>query len=254
MQNETSGGCIDAKTLSTLLSSVTSVRYQLATMGVDKLPRDPFKSTRRFLNVLRSTLQQYHQNVTPYLSVSSIRKIGSCYVDARKTHATDALKVHKFLLSGVASATSTLSAGLKGGKDDDSTPLRKREQHLRFRGEGDEECGLGLIVPDSQVGPAAAPDVITSDLDAYTKGILKTREKDWDTMGARRIADIWSGALVQEGEGGRHYSRLRAFTRRGRAARSESEEEAAPGAIGATFKGMTTRTGAALKGGFGLVK
>ncbi|KAL1407262.1 hypothetical protein Q8F55_006680 [Vanrija albida] len=254
LENETSGGCIDAKTLSTLLSSVTSVRYQLATMGVDKLPRDPFKSTRRFLAVLRSTLQQYHQNVPPYLSVSTIRKVGECYVDARKTHATDALKVHKFLLSGVASATSTLSAGLKGGNNDDSTPLRKREQHLRFRGEGDAECGLGLIVPDNQVGPAAAPDVITSDLDAYTKGILKTREKDWDTMGARRIAELWSGALVHEaGEVGRHHSRLRgAFTRRGWSARDESEEDA-PGAIGATFKGMTTRTGAALKGGFGLV-
>lgn len=37
MEKETSGGCIDPKTLAALLSSVTSVRYQLDALGVEKV-------------------------------------------------------------------------------------------------------------------------------------------------------------------------------------------------------------------------
>lgn len=36
-QKETSGGCIDPKTLAALLSSVTSVRYQLAALGIERV-------------------------------------------------------------------------------------------------------------------------------------------------------------------------------------------------------------------------
>jgi hypothetical protein len=39
MQKETSGGCIDPKTLAALLSSVTSTRYHLAQLGVEKVRR-----------------------------------------------------------------------------------------------------------------------------------------------------------------------------------------------------------------------
>lgn len=111
-----------------------------------------------------------------------------------RTKSPDALKVHRFLFSGVASATSSIHANLKGGGLDD-TPLRKREHHhLRNRLEdGSSESGFGLIVPAGEVGVYAPPDVMTSDLEAYTKGILKSREKDWDVMGARRIGALWSG-------------------------------------------------------------
>ena len=58
-QKETSGGCIDPKTLSALLSSITSVRYQLAALGSDRVsltrkasaelqvPKNPFSNTRQ---------------------------------------------------------------------------------------------------------------------------------------------------------------------------------------------------------------
>lgn len=48
MQKETVGGCIDPKTLASLLSSVTSVTYELNVLGVD-LPRDPFRKVKKFL-------------------------------------------------------------------------------------------------------------------------------------------------------------------------------------------------------------
>jgi hypothetical protein len=35
-QKETSGGCIDPKTLAALLSSITSTRYQLDALAVEK--------------------------------------------------------------------------------------------------------------------------------------------------------------------------------------------------------------------------
>lgn len=73
--------------------------------------------------------------------------------------------------------------------------MRKREHHhLRNRLEdGSSDSGFGLVVPVGEVGAYAPPDVMTADLEAYTKGILKSREKDWDVMGARRIAALWSG-------------------------------------------------------------
>ena len=36
-QKETSGGCIDPKTLAALLSSITSTRYQLDALDVEKV-------------------------------------------------------------------------------------------------------------------------------------------------------------------------------------------------------------------------
>lgn len=49
-QKETSGGVIDPKTLAALLSSITSTRYQLDALGVEKVPKDPLSSPRRFLH------------------------------------------------------------------------------------------------------------------------------------------------------------------------------------------------------------
>ncbi len=42
---------------------------------------------------------------------------------------------------------------------------------------------------------SAAPNIITTDLEAYISGILHSRQKDWDAMGARRIAELWSGRV-----------------------------------------------------------
>lgn len=187
------------------------MRYQLGVLNVEKMPKDPFRSVGRFLTAWR----HYHTSLgvgakaTPFLSVQGIRQLNSIYVAERRGHSSDALKVHRLLLSGVGSVASGVSAAVKGGGNDDATPARKREQHIRFKGR-DEEGGLGMI--EAAVGSAAAPDVITSDLEAYVKGMVKSREKDWDVMGARRVADLWSGR--HEGDdSSRNQSRLRVFRR-----------------------------------------
>ena len=223
-----------------------------------QVPKDPFTSTRRFLQAWHA----YHITIgrardeSDFLSVSSIRQLNCHYLNYR-TRYPDAFKVHRFLFSGVASATSSLSANLKGGAAED-TPLRKREHHLRFRADDgtDSDSGVGLIVPQGEIGPVAPPDVITTDLDAYTKGILKSREKDWDVMGARRIGALWSGQVDLRHK--RSFGRLdRNVLRRRQTSLDAGREDGlddAQGGARATFEKMTSKTGQAIKGGLGFVK
>lgn len=250
LEKETSGGCIDPRTLSALLSSVTSTRYQLDALGVEKLPKDPFMNPRRFLQAWRNYQTSLGKQPSMFLSVAAIRQLNSNYVGERRGHATDAFKVPRVLLSGVASAASGVHATLKGGMTEDSTPLRKREQHLRFSGDRDDS-GVEMIIPEAEVGPVAAPDVITTGLEAYIKGVLRSREKDWDVMGARHVAELWNGTIAECGSG-RAQPRLRVFTRKSRVPmrdlRDEDEEDSSVGGRMGTIRGVSTRAGAKLKG------
>nr|XP_019008341.1 uncharacterized protein I206_06900 [Kwoniella pini CBS 10737]OCF47122.1 hypothetical protein I206_06900 [Kwoniella pini CBS 10737] len=280
LEKETSGGCIDPKTLSALLSSVTSVHYEMDALGVEKLPKDPFSNYRRLLKtwtgfqVSNSSLQQPIQ----YLTVSSIRSLTQHYLADRTRHHGDALKVHRLLFNGVAQATSSISANLKGGSTED-TPIRKREHHLRFRGEDEDDQGVGLIIPEGEVGPVAPPDVITTDLEAYIKGILRSREKDWDIMGARRVAELWNGTVAESDTGRRRKLNgrmgsmnsstgnirdsnrgvLRKKTQSRDFAIGQSahlgikEDDEGDGDFKGAFKEISGRAGQAIKGGFGLV-
>ncbi|OCF33863.1 hypothetical protein I316_04575 [Kwoniella heveanensis BCC8398] len=299
LEKETSGGCIDPKTLAALLSSITSVHYKLDALDVEKasrpLPKDPFKSLLRFLNTWASYQKSIGTpiNQTKSVSVSSIRSLHQHYLSERTRHPTDALRVHKLLFSGVAHATSSISANLKGGATED-TPIRKREHHLRYRGDEDDsrdtlsngyqgESGVDLIVPEGEVGPVAPPDVITTDLEAYIKGILRSREKDWDIMGARRVAELWNGTVAEMAEdnprgggkhrkGGRmssmnsvsgsvtgvgasgsHRHSERGVLRKRTASRDFGNDEGEGDNLKDAIKEISGRAGQALKGGFGLV-
>ncbi|BEI81264.1 hypothetical protein CcaverHIS002_0204240 [Cutaneotrichosporon cavernicola] len=224
LEKETSGGCIDPRTLAVLLSSVTSSRYLLGALNVERLPKDPFQSVRRFLSAWRNyqTSVNSGKPSSPFLSVQGIRQLNACYVVERKGHASDALKVHRILFSSVGSVASGVQSVVKGSaNNDESMPARKREQHIRFTGR-EEDSGISMIVPS--VGGAAAPDVITSDLEAYVKGVLKSREKDWDVMGARRIADLWSGRAA-EADDSRAQPRLRVFGRRSNLPIADDEDD-----------------------------
>ncbi|WVW78303.1 hypothetical protein I302_100257 [Kwoniella bestiolae CBS 10118] len=274
LEKETSGGCIDPKTLAALLSSVTSVHYELDALDVEKLPKDPFTSIRRFLNTwasyqtcIATTLEMPH-----YLTVPSIRSLAHHYLADRTRHPGDALKVHKLLFNGVAQATSSISANLKGGTSED-TPIRKREHHLRFRGDDEyDDEGVGLIIPEGEVGPVAPPDVITTDLEAYIKGILRSREKDWDIMGARRVAELWNGSVAEgledkpkrKGRMGSmnssngsmrdpHRGVLKKRTQSRDFAQYGIKEDDEGDNIKGAIKEISGRAGQAIKGGFGLV-
>ncbi|WRT64661.1 uncharacterized protein IL334_001595 [Kwoniella shivajii] len=275
LEKETSGGCIDPRTLAAILSSVTSVHYELDALDIEKLPKDPFTSIRRFLNTwagYQSFIGKQPESLQ-FLTIPSIRSLTQHYLADRTRHHGDGLKVHRMLFNGVAQATSSLSANLKGGTAED-TPIRKREHHLRFKGDEDDAGeGVGLIVPEGEVGPVAPPDVITTDLEAYIKGVLRSREKDWDIMGARRVAELWNGTLadnVEErprrrgkmaslssstGSNTRdHRNVLRKRTQSrdfhiGQTGIREDDEGDIKGAI----KEISGRAGQAIKGGFGLV-
>ncbi len=105
-----------------------------------------------------------------------------------------------------------------------------------------------MIIADGNFGTVAPPDVVTTDLEAYTKGVLKSREKDWDVMGARRVADLWSGNVAEHGR------RPDKGLLRQRAASGDFTNQDAEDSVGAkgAFERVTARTGQALKG-FGLV-
>jgi len=92
---------------------------------------------------------------------------------------------------------------------------------------------------------------MTSDLEAYTKGILKTREKDWDLMGARRIAALWSGQAELRTDRAR---RRHTGVLRRREASVDTETATEEGGAKAAFGKMTTKTGQAIKDGLGFVR
>ncbi|KAK6903592.1 hypothetical protein I203_107097 [Kwoniella mangroviensis CBS 8507] len=279
LEKETSGGCIDPKTLAALLSSVTSVHYQLDALDVEKLPKDPFTSIKRFLNTWAAyqTCTATSLDMPHYLTIHSIRSLAQHYLADRTRHPGDALKVHKLLFNGVAQATSSISANLKGGTTED-TPIRKREHHLRFKGDDENDGeGVGLIIPEGEVGPVAPPDVITTDLEAYIKGILRSREKDWDIMGARRVAELWNGTVAEglENDKPKRKGRMRSMNsstgsmrdpNRGvLKKRTQSRDFHSYGSNGGikeddegdnikdAIKEISGRAGQAIKGGFGLV-
>lgn len=179
----------------------------------------------------------------------------------------------RLLLSGVASATSSISANLRGGGTED-TPLRMREHHhAHFRDDIPDEqfgSGVGLITADDQVGSSAAPNIITTDLEAYISGILHSRQKDWDAMGARRIAELWSGRVGTDGQnprrtGSRQVSRSGTLVKPNHRARVASrdfakEEEGddsvgggGHGAVRSALKGMAGKTEQVFSRGLGIV-
>jgi hypothetical protein len=100
---------------------------------------------------------------------------------------------------------------------------------------------LKLITPDSEVGTSAAPDIITTSLEAYTNGIKKSKERDLLEMGAKRIGDLWKGNVGDEG-----HKRGFGLLSRKNTIRSEGSEEDSED-VGRGM-GALARTGQAFKG------
>ncbi|WVQ91793.1 hypothetical protein IAS59_005596 [Cryptococcus gattii] len=242
IEKETSGGCIDPKTLASLLSSVTSVHYQLDALDVERSGTD-----------------------SPFFSVPSIRALAQYYLSDR-LHKGDHLRVQR-LLTGVAQTASHLSANLKGGGGEE-TSLRWREHHHRHRLDEQEleDPGMVMIIPDDEIGNIAPPDAITTHLEAYIKCILKSKEKEWDVMGARRIAELWNGSLADSIEGrrkrrgtltlslGRGGSRERekGVLRKRTTSRDDTMRED-EGDLRGTIKEISERAGQALREGMGIM-
>ena len=114
---------------------------------------------------------------------------------------------------------------------------------------------MSLIIPEGEVGPVAPPDIITTDLDAYIKGIIKSREKDWDIMGARRIAHLWSGEVGLKRKPSnkldRAMMRMRSNSRD--VYKSDDGDESPSAGHRGAFGKVTAKTGQVIKGGLGLV-
>lgn len=154
------------------------------------------------------------------------------------------------MVSNVKHATSTFTAGLKGGGIEDG-PLGKREAHpdlsigVGVAGagtDGKSSSGVGLITSDTDFANSAPPDVIMTDLVMYTRTIMKSKEKDQILMGAKRIGDLWKGHVFEQ-EKKRHFgdSLWRSGTIREDATDEDTDD-------GAKAVGALARTGQALKG------
>jgi hypothetical protein len=216
---------------------------------VDHLPKDPFRHPKKFLAAWRAApVRPPHRSkvvlttqsdvddlhASPYLDVDSIRSLNKAYL-VRRTKSP--FSVHHSVLSGVAHATSSISANLKGNSHEDG-PLRRREQRPDLSS-STGESGLKLISPDHDVGNSAPPDVITTNLEAYTNGIKKSREKDWIEMGAKKIGDLWKGNLgVEEKKG---FGVFRKGTIKEEGTEEDSDD-------GGRTRGALAKTGKAFKG------
>lgn len=206
---------------------------------------------------------------SPFFSVPSVRALAQYYLSDR-LHKGDHLRVQR-LLTGVAQTASHLSANLKGGGGEE-TSLRWREHQHRHRLDEQqlEDPGMVMIIPDDEIGSIAPPDAITTHLEAYIKCILKSKEKEWDVMGARRIAELWNGSLADSVEGrrkrrgtltlslGRGGSRERGkgVLRKGTSSRDDTmreEEGREEGDLRGTIKEISERAGQALRGGMGIM-
>lgn len=140
--------------------------------------------------------------VARFVDIPGIKALNKVYRARRARLPSDWANVPHTLVSGVAHATSSLSANLKGGAAEEG-PLRRREYRPDLFASPLGGGGMGLITPDADLGGIAPPDILTTNLDAYTKGIQRTKEKDWVLLGARRIGDLWKGTLFEhEGKRG----------------------------------------------------
>jgi hypothetical protein len=110
---------------------------------------------------------------------------------------------------------------------------------------------MKLITPDSDIGSIAGPDVITTNLEAYTNGIKSMKEKTWEDMGAKKIGNLWKGKVnsgVGEYEGKRGFGGL--ISRKNTIKDDGTEEDSDDHGKG---KGAFARTGQAFKGLVGYV-
>lgn len=187
---------------------------------------------------------------TDYLTIPLLRTLSADFAASRARSPTDALKVHRLFLSGVAQATSAVSA-IKSGSNDDG-PLRKREYFNSTLAEelATSATGVSLIIPDDEVGNVASPNIITSNLDAMVQ-LLKSKEKEVEQLGAKHLSWLWSGKV-----GGqdllvkrltKNYGAKK--TRQPTLLVPDGDESAGGGNRGAL--GAVRRTGTALKDGVG---
>lgn len=142
-------------------------------------------------------------------------------------------------------ATSSLTANLKGGGIEDG-PLSRREARPDLSigtgaGPSSRDSGVGLITSDTDFGGSAPPDVITCDLDMYTRSVMKSRDKDQVLMGAKRIGDLWKGRIFEQ-EGKRRFGGVfRSGTIREDATDEDTDD-------GGRSMGPIARTGQVFKG------
>lgn len=184
--------------------------------------------------------------MSQYLDVNGIRTLNKVYRSRRVRLPSDWTNVPHTLVSGVAHATSSLSANLKGGAAEDG-PLRRRELRpdLSSSSSSSSPSGMSLITPDHELlssgNGLAPPDAILTNLEIYTKGIMRTKDKDWALIGARRIGELWKGSLFEQ-ESKRGLGGLLGRKPTVREASSEDESDE-----GGRTKGALARTGQAFK-------
>lgn len=198
------------------------------------------------LTSIKDDSSELKGQVSEYVDVPGIRALNQVYRMRRGVRG-DWTSVPHSLASGVAHATSSLAANLKGGLAEDG-PLRRRELRpdLSASTSADKGSGRSLIVM-GDLGGVTPPDVITDDLELYTRTVMRTKEKDQNLLGARRVGDLWRGAIFEmEGKRGLGGFLGRKNTVKDGGTDEDSDEGGRP------MRGLA-RTGQAIKGLVGSV-
>lgn len=200
---------------------------------------------------MQDDIAELKGQVSQYVDVPGIRALNKVWLVKRGGIRADWTNApHKFV-STFVHAGSSLTANLKGGGIEDG-PLQRRELHPDLSigiGTGIDDkytSGIGLITSDTDFGGSAPPDVIMTDLEMYTRSIMKSREKDQVYMGAKRIGDLWKGHIFEQ-EGKRRFGGV---FRSGTIPEGGTDEDTDDGG---KSMGPIARTGQAIKGLVGYV-
>lgn len=216
-----------------LLSSVSSIRYKLEILDIDKTPHDPFSRISDFETALLNFQRMRHRgNMTAHLTPTLVQEINEAYAKEAKTAGRKIRKLVRTQVSqagmGIASNLASLSIG--SGRHHDE--------------EEDEEPSFTAEETLADGGKMLPPDRTTTSIEQFQRAVV-TNARHKHTVGRGRIRSLWMGEVHTP-----MFDRISAHS----PTMTFPIHPARPGSIASSsntpgIRGVTSRTGHALKDG-----
>lgn len=219
---------IGSSIVAEILSAISSVRYKLEILDIDKTPQDPFSRISDFETALLNFQRMRHRgNMTAHLTPLLVQEINDAYAKEAKTAGRKIRKLVRTQVSqagmGIASNLASLSIGTGRHHDDDD------EDEPSFTAE--ENLADGKMLP---------PDRTTTSIEQFQRAVVNNaRHKH--TVGRGRVRSLWMGEVHTP-----------MFDRISAQMSPTFANYARPGSVASSshgIRGVTSRTGHALKDG-----